>query len=62
MYTIDVTNEDGESVSVTLSSQGPGSKFTLDGNNVKLAVGQTLDFEDYSGPYTLEFTYVQSIL
>ena len=54
VYTVQVTDRDGESISFSFN-QSPGSKFTLDGNDVKLAAGQTIDFENYPGPYTLSF-------
>ena len=52
VYTIDVSDEDNEAITKTIS----GTKFDLIGNDVKLASGETLDFEAISGPFTLTFT------
>ena len=52
VYTIAVADEDGEGVDKTVS----GTTFVLNGNDVKLAAGQTLDFETIPGPFTLTFT------
>lgn len=55
VYSIEVSDADGQEMTTTMS-QGPGTKFVLDGNDVKLANGETLDYEAESGPFTLSFT------